>query len=60
MHTSLVSSLVPVRPAVLFRVRSNPSSRVGPSLRTLGDPTDQRTVAVAPGWRVVTVCRGGA
>jgi hypothetical protein len=60
MHTSLVSSLVPVRPAVLFRVRSNPSSRVGPSLRTLGDPTDQRTVAVAPGWRVVTVCQGGA
>jgi hypothetical protein len=60
MHTSLVSSLVPVRPAVLFRVRSNPTSRVGPSLRTLGDPTDQRTVAVAPGWRVVTVCQGGA
>jgi hypothetical protein len=60
MHTSLVSSLVPVRPAVLFRVRSNPSSRVGPSLRTLGDPADQRTLAVAPGWRVVAVCKAGA
>ncbi|MEA2247721.1 MAG: hypothetical protein QOH46_2250 [Solirubrobacteraceae bacterium] len=60
VHTSVVSSLVPVRPAVLFRVRSNPTSPVGPSLRTLGDPADQRTLAVAPGWRVVAVCRGGA
>jgi MFS family permease len=59
LHTSLVSSLVPVRPAVLFRVRSNPSVRPGPSLRSVGDPTDQRTLAVAPGWRIVAVCKAG-
>jgi hypothetical protein len=58
LHTRLISSLVPVRPAVLFRVRSNPSSAVGPSLRSVGDPADQRTLAVAPGWRVVAVCKG--
>jgi hypothetical protein len=54
-----VSSLVPVRPAVLFRVRSNPAVRPGPSLRSFGDPRDQRTLAVAPGWRIVAVCKGG-
>jgi hypothetical protein len=59
LHTSLVSSLVPVRPAVLFRVRSNPTVRPGPSLRSVGDPTDLRTLAVAPGWRIVGVCKGG-
>jgi hypothetical protein len=59
LHTSLVSSLVPVRPAVLFRVRSNPTVRPGPSLRSVGDPRDQRTLAVAPGWRIVAVCKGG-
>jgi hypothetical protein len=60
MHTGRVSSLFPVRPAVVFRVRSNPTSPVGPTLRTVGDPVDQQTLAVAPGWRVVAVCKGGA
>jgi hypothetical protein len=60
MHTSLVSSLVPVRPAVLFRVRSIPTDRPSPSLRSLGDPTDQRTLAVARDWRIVAVCKAGA
>ncbi len=59
LHTSLVSSLAPVRPAVLFRVRSNPAVRPGPSLRSVGDPRDQRTLAVASGWRIVAVCKGG-
>jgi hypothetical protein len=59
LHTSQVSSLVPIRPAVLFRVRSNPSVPAGPSLRSVGDPSDQRTLATAPGWRVVAVCKGG-
>jgi len=59
LHTSLVSSLVPVRPGVLFRVRSNPTVRPGPSLRSVGDPRDQRTLAVASGWRIVAVCKGG-
>jgi hypothetical protein len=58
LHTSLVSSLVPVRPVVLFRVRSNPAVRPGPSLRSVGDPRDQRTLAVASGWRIVAVCKG--
>jgi MFS family permease len=60
IHTSRVSSLVPVRPAVLFRVGPDPSSRPVPSLRSLGDPSDQRTLAVAPRWRIVAVCKGAA
>ncbi|MEA2382182.1 MAG: hypothetical protein QOH72_2153 [Solirubrobacteraceae bacterium] len=60
MHTGDVSSLLPIRPAVVFRVLSNPTSRVGPTLRTVGDPVDQQTLAVAPGWRVVAVCKAGA
>jgi hypothetical protein len=59
-HTSLVSSLVPVRPAVIFRVRPDPPRRIVPSLRSVGDPADQRTLAVAPDWRIVGVCKGGA
>jgi hypothetical protein len=57
LHTTQVSSLTPKRPAVLFRVRSNPSSRPGPSIRPLGDPSDLRNLSFAPGWRIVAVCR---
>src|SRR3954471_4149055 len=60
MHTRLVSSLAPARPAVVFRVRPDPSPRIVPSLRSIGDATDQRTLAVAPDWRIVAVCKGGA
>jgi hypothetical protein len=52
-----VSSLTPHRPAVLFRVRSTPGSRPGPSARTLGDPSELRTLSVAPGWRILAACR---
>jgi len=59
LHTTLVQSTPAIRPAVLFRVRSMPASRPGPPLRSLGDPTDLRTLSVAPGWRIVAVCRRG-
>ena len=57
MHTTQVSSLVAIRPAVVFRVRSTLGSRPGPSLRPLGDPSDLRTFAIGRNWRVVGVCR---
>jgi hypothetical protein len=60
LHTTLVQSTPPIRPAVVFRAKSTPPERPGPSLRTLGDPSDLRTLATAPGWRIVAVCRGGA
>jgi hypothetical protein len=60
LHTTQVSSLVPVRPAVLFRVRPVPGSRPGPSLRSLGDPSDLKTLSIAPNWRIVAACRGAA
>jgi hypothetical protein len=60
LHTTQVSSLLPHRPAVLFRVRSNPSSRPGPTMRTIGSLSDTQTLSVAPGWRVVGACRGPA
>jgi hypothetical protein len=60
LHTTQVSSLLPHRPAVLFRVRSNPSSRPGPTMRTLGSLADTKTLSVAPGWRLVAACRGSA
>src|SRR3954471_10637745 len=60
LHTTRISSRIPQRPAVLFRVKSNPSSRPGPSVRTLGDPSDLRTPSVAPHWRIVAACRGAA
>jgi len=60
LHTTQVSSLLPHRPAVLFRVRSNLSSRPGPTMRTLGSLSDTKTLSVAPGWRVVAACRGSA
>jgi hypothetical protein len=60
LHTTQISSLVPHRPAVLFRVRSNPASRPGPTMRTLGNLSDVDTLSVAPGWRVVAACRGSA
>ena len=60
LHTTLVQSTPPRRPAVVFRAKSTPPERPGPSLRPLGDPSDQRTLATAPGWRIVAVCRGVA
>jgi hypothetical protein len=58
-HTSAVSSLTAVRPAVLFRARSVPQERPGPSVRSLGDPGDQRTLATTRNWRIVSVCKAG-
>ena len=58
LHTTQVSSLVPRPPGVVFQVRS--AGRRGPSLRTLGDQADLRTLSVAPGWRIVGACRRGA
>jgi hypothetical protein len=59
VHTRQVS-LEPRRPAVLFRVRSRPTSPAGPSARPLGDPSDLRTLSSGGGWRIVAVCRRGA
>jgi hypothetical protein len=59
VHTTQVH-LVPRRPAVVFRVRSNATSFPGPSLRTLGGDEGVRTLSVGGGWRVVAACRGGA
>jgi len=60
VHTTLVQSTPPIRPAVVFRAKSTPPERPGPSLKTLGDPSDLRTLATAPAWRLVAVCRRGA
>jgi hypothetical protein len=60
VHTTLVESTPPRRPAVVFRAKSTPPERLRPSLRSLGDPSSLRTLATAPGWRVVAVCRRGA
>jgi hypothetical protein len=58
LHTTQVSSLAPHRPAVVFRVRSGPAGRPGPSLRSLGDQAGLRNLSFAPGWRIVGACRG--
>jgi hypothetical protein len=60
VHTTLVESTPPQRPAVVFRAKSTPPERPRPSLRSLGDQSSLRTLATAPGWRVVAVCRRGA
>jgi hypothetical protein len=60
LHTTLVQSTPAIRPAVVFRAKSTPRERPGPSLRSLGDPSDLRTLATAPRWRIVAVCGGGA
>jgi hypothetical protein len=59
VHTTDVESIPPQRPAVVFRARSTPPERPGPSTRTLGDQTDLRTLATGPNLRIVAVCRGG-
>ena len=59
VHTTQVG-LVPRRPAVVFRVGSNSTRRPSPSLRTLGDTADVRTLGAGGGWRVVGACRGSA
>jgi hypothetical protein len=59
VHTTQVN-LVPRRPAVVFRVRSNATSFPGPSLRTLGGGDGVRTLGIGGGWRVVAACRAGA
>jgi hypothetical protein len=58
LHTTQVSSLAPHRPAAVFRVRSGPAGRPGPSLRSLGDQAGLRNLSFAPGWRIVGACRG--
>jgi hypothetical protein len=60
LHTTQVSSLTPIRPAVLFRTRPVPGARPYPPVRSLGDPTDLDTLSVASGWRIVGACRGTA
>jgi hypothetical protein len=57
LHTTQVSISAPHRPAVVFRVRSTPASRPGPSLRALGDQSDLRNLSLAPNWRIVAACR---
>jgi hypothetical protein len=59
LHTTQVSSERARRPAVVFRVKSIPESRPGPTLRTLGDQSDLRNLSLAPGWRIVGACRKG-
>jgi hypothetical protein len=59
VHTSQVT-LKPERPAVVFRVQSNPAVRPGPSIAGLGGEAGVRTFATAPGWRVVGACRGAS
>jgi hypothetical protein len=59
-HMTLVQSTPPRRPAVVFRAKSVPTEQPGPSTRSLGDPSDLRTLATAPGWRILAVCRAGA
>jgi hypothetical protein len=60
LHTTQISSLPAIRPAVVFRAVSLPSTRPTPTLRGLGDPSDLQTLSVAPNWRIVAVCRRGA
>jgi hypothetical protein len=60
LHTTQVSSLAPIRPAVVFRTRPVPGARPYPPVRSLGDPTDLDTLSVASGWRIVGACRGAA
>jgi hypothetical protein len=60
LHTTQVESTPPIRPAVVFRAKSTPPERPAPSVKTLGDPSDFRTLATAPAWRIVAVCRGAA
>jgi hypothetical protein len=59
VHTTQVSSLPAIRPAVVFRAVTIPSSRPAPTLRGLGDPSDLRTLSVAKNGRIVAVCRRG-
>jgi hypothetical protein len=56
-HISQVT-LEPERPAVVFRAKSNPGARPGPSLAGVGGEAGVRTFAEIPGWRVVGACRG--
>jgi hypothetical protein len=48
--------LEPERPAVVFRVHTNPGEHAQPSLMTLGD-TPLQTLAVTHDWRILTACR---
>ncbi|MEA2284964.1 MAG: hypothetical protein QOJ21_1007 [Solirubrobacteraceae bacterium] len=59
IHTSQVT-LEPARPAVVFRVQSNPGVRPGPSIERLGGESGVRTFATAQGWRIVGACRRAA
>jgi hypothetical protein len=57
VHTTQVT-LEPRRPAVVFRVRSNPTARPGPSLDGLGGEAGVQTLATAEGWRIAAACGG--
>ncbi|WP_205697345.1 hypothetical protein [Conexibacter sp. SYSU D00693] len=57
VHTTEVA-LEPRPPAVVFRVNTIEGARAVPTLRGL-DGVAQRTLATAPGWRVVAACEGG-
>jgi len=52
VHTTRVG-LRPRAPAVVFRVKTNSRSRPQPTLRNL---PSARTLAKAPGWRIVAEC----
>ena len=56
MHTKDVH-LAPVRPAVVFRVKTTGHSGAVPSLRDVGD---DRTLATSAKWRIVAACDAGA
>jgi hypothetical protein len=59
VHTSQVT-LEPKRPAVVFRVQSNPGVRPGPSIDGVGGEAGIQTLATAAGWRIVGACRDAA
>ena len=59
VHTSRVH-LNPIRPAVVFRTRTTTRSVPGPPVDAIGGEPALTTFAIASGWRIVGVCRGGA
>jgi hypothetical protein len=59
VHTSQIT-LEPKRPAVVFRVQSNPGVRPGPSIDGVGGEAGVQTLATAAGWRIVGACRDAA
>lgn len=56
LHTTDVK-LDPQRPAVVFRVKSDPQARRGPSLGALGGEAGVTTLSTTKGWRIVVACK---